>query len=72
MTKDTHIQSHEIYHQSVPLPDVMRYFAQTFQMPADKELINWDYYVDTAKQKVIFELHIESKRNPNGNQPSES
>ena len=51
-----------IVHQRVSLGDVMRHYAEGF----DVDIWKYDYYCDVAKGQVIFELYIEETEEVKG------
>ncbi len=53
--------SAEIQWQEHDLDDVVRHFAKGFTPPKGKQIIRFDYWIDTHKRAVIFSLIVKDK-----------
>jgi hypothetical protein len=48
-----------IEYQEISLEDIMRYFVEGFQPKGnDEQVLNYDWFLDAQKGKVIFRLFI--------------
>jgi hypothetical protein len=52
-----------IQYPIVTIDQVMRFFAQAYK-PQDGVVKDHEYYIDTAKGKVVFKLYIEVPTQP--------
>lgn len=48
--------SSKIEWQDVALDDVLRYFAEGFKLNDGAKIVRQEYFVDTAKGRVVFKL----------------
>lgn len=48
----------EIKYQEIDLDDVMNFFIKSFEIPEGHILSDHAWFLDVAKQKVVFKLYI--------------
>jgi hypothetical protein len=44
-------------YSEVTLPDVMKYFVHGYRAPIGMKLNRYEYWIDTAQNKVMLKIH---------------
>lgn len=48
-------------YQTAYMSDIMRFYAEHFRLPKDKELVSHEWFYNPESKKVIFKLYTSSK-----------
>lgn len=51
----------EIKYQEHDLDGIMRYFANGFENPKGKQIVKWEFTIDTFRRIVIYKIYIDEK-----------